>query len=133
MLFNKPAPGLNLLHASLAFNTSAGCAFTCLLAFTSQVCPWKLLSCCLMVCFISSTHYMHSNYRLYSHLQTTTPSPGLLCVAVLCLCLFLLEEHKDSSKKPSRRTQPSLEDLCLSCDLSSAALHCRLSLWTVVL
>lgn len=87
--FNKVASGLCLLHTSLVFRTSVGCAFTCLFASTSQVCPLQTLSSCLMVCFISSVHCTRSNCCLCSNPQTTTPSTCLLCCAVLYRCLSL--------------------------------------------
>lgn len=115
--FNKVASGLYLLLTSLAFKTSAGCAFTCLFPFTFQVCPLRVLLSCLMAGFISSIHCAHSNSCLCLNHQTTAPTICLFCCAVLGLCLplSLLQGLKSSSKKlPEGLSFPWRICLCLS-------------------
>lgn len=113
-----------MLHTSLAFKTSAGCAFTCLfcshlpglpfansfillnglLYFLNGLCAFQPLPF-----FRSSSH--HSNHV----------SP-LLCCPLSVLLSFLRAQA--FSKKPPSRPQLSLEDLCLcfSCALGLGCL-----------
>lgn len=75
---------------NLGVKTCAISAFPFLNAFTFQVCPLQILSCCLIICFISSTFCVPSYCCLCSNHQTTTSTTSLLCCSVLCRCLSLL-------------------------------------------